>query len=66
MRRLITTIVLSLLAVNLSCNDGLPNPRRFLKKVYFPIIETPTVFTSTVDHKEYLVFIEHSDSLHIN
>ena len=66
MRRFITTIILSLLAANLFCNDGLPNPRLFRKKVFFPVIETPAVFTSTVDHKDFLVFIEHSDSLHIN
>ena len=34
MRRFITTIILSLLAVNLFGNDGLPNPHQFLKKVY--------------------------------
>ena len=66
MRRFITTIILSLLAVNLFGNDGLPNPRLFLKKVFFPVIETPAVFSSTVDDKEFLVFIEQSDSLHIN
>lgn len=66
MRRFITTIIFSLLAVNLFGNDGLPNPLLFRKKVFFPVIETPAVFTSTVDHKEFLVFIEHSDNLHIN
>jgi hypothetical protein len=66
MRRFITIIILSLLAVNLFGNDGLPNPRLFLKKVFFPVIETPAVFSSTVDDKEFLVFIEHSDSLHVN
>ena len=65
MRRFIITIVLSLLSAHLFGNDGIPNPRMFMKKVFFPIIETPAVFTSTIDDIDFLVFIEYSDSLHI-
>lgn len=65
MRRFIITIVLSLLSAHLLGNDGIPNPRLFMKKVFFPIIETPAVFTSTIDDIDFLVFIEYSDSLHI-
>jgi pimeloyl-ACP methyl ester carboxylesterase len=65
MRRFIFTLVLSLLFAPLFGNDGFPKPRLFLKKVYFPVIETPACFTSTVHGKDFLVFIEHSDSLNI-
>ena len=65
MRRLFITIVFSLLSAHLLGNDGFPDPRLFMKKVFFPIIETPAVFTSTVDDEDFLVFIEYSDSLNI-
>ena len=63
MRRFLATIVLFLLSFQLMGNDGIPNPRLFRKGVYFPVVETPAVFTSTVDDKDFLVFIEYSDSL---
>ena len=65
MRRYIFALVLSLSFVHLFGNDGIPNPRLFLKKVYFPVVETPTVFISKVHGKELLVFIEYSDSLNV-
>lgn len=65
MRRLFITIVFFLLSAHLLSNGGTPNPRLFRKKVFFSVIETPAVFTSTVDDKDFLVFIEYSDSLHI-
>lgn len=65
MRRYLFITVLSLLFVHLFGNDGIPNPRLFRKKVYFPVIETPACFTSTVHGKDFLVFVEHSDSLNI-
>lgn len=65
MRRYIFALVLSLSFVHLFGNDGIPNPRLFLKKVYFPVVETPAVFKSKVHGKELLVFIEYSDSLNV-
>ena len=64
MHRFLATIVLFLLSFQLLGNDGVPN-RLFRKGVYFPVVETPAVFTSTVDDKDFLVFIEYSDSLHV-
>ena len=65
MRRYIFAIVFSLSCANLFGNDGIPNPLLFLKKVYFPVIETPACITGTVRGKDFLVFIEYSDSLNI-
>ena len=65
MRRFVFTIVFSLLFAPLFGNDDIPNPRLFFKKVYFPVIETPACFTSTVHGKDFLVFVEYSDSLNI-
>ena len=66
MRRSILTLFLSLLFTQLFGNDGIPSSHQILKKVYFPVIETPACFTSTIHDKEFLIFIEYSDSLHIN
>ena len=65
MRRHIITLVLSLTIAYLYGNDNIPNPHLFLKKVYFPVIETPACFTSTVHGKDFLVFVEYSDSLNM-
>ena len=65
MRRFLFTIALSLFFAHLFGNDGIPDPRLFLKKVYFPVVETPAVFTSKVHGNDYLVFIEYSDSLNV-
>lgn len=34
-------------------------------KAKFPIIETPAVFTGTIQRKDYVVFVEYSDSLSV-
>ncbi len=65
MRRCIITIVLSLWFVHLFGNDDIPNPRLFMKKVYFPVVEVPAIFTSKVHSDDYLIFIEYSDSLNM-
>ena len=65
MRRYVLIIVFSLLFAPLFGNDGIPNPRLFQKKVYFPVIETPACFTSSVHGKDFLVFVEYSDSLNM-
>ena len=53
----------SLLLVSCLSGNNREDKIRFLKKVVFPVIETPAVFEATIDAREYLVFIEHSDSL---
>ncbi len=63
MRRFLAFIFLSLLSFHLLGDDGIPDPRLFFKRVFFPVVETPAVFTSTVDGKDFFVFIEYSDSL---
>ena len=65
MRRFVFTIVLSLLFAHLFGSDYHPDPILFFKKVHFPVIETPACFTSTVHGKDFLVFVEYSDSLNI-
>lgn len=65
MRRCIITIILSLWFAYLFGNDDIPKPRMFLKKVYFPVVETPAIFKSTVHGDDYLIFIEYSDSLNM-
>lgn len=65
MRRFFITI--AFLSVTAHLFGGIPDydPLLFFKKVYFPVIETPAVFTSTVHGRNFLIFIEHSDSLNI-
>jgi len=65
MRRYVFTMVLSLLIAHLFGDNGIPDPRLFFKKVYFPVVETPAYFTSTVHGKNFLVFVEYSDSLNM-
>jgi pimeloyl-ACP methyl ester carboxylesterase len=65
MRRYTITLLLFLWFAHLFGNDGIPNPRLFLKKVYFPVIETPAIFKSRIHGNDYLVFIEYSDSLNV-
>ena len=62
MRRYLITFGFMLLFANLFGNNRDPDEHLFPKKVVFPIIETPAIFTSTVDDKDFLIFIEHSDS----
>jgi hypothetical protein len=65
MRHCIIAIVFSLWFGHLFGNDRLPDPHLFMKKVYFPVVETPTVFKSTIHGDNYLIFIEYSDSLNM-
>lgn len=37
--------------------------RELFWKVVFPVMETPAVYTATIDDKDFLVFVEYSDSL---
>ena len=54
-----------LLCVHLLGNDSTPDPIMSMKRGCFPIIETPSVFKSTIGGRDFLVFIEYSDSLNI-
>ena len=65
MRRFFTTSVLLLLVSLVIARPTSTEKRKLFWKVVFPVIETPAVFTSTIDDKEFLVFVEYSDSLHI-
>lgn len=65
MRRTITTLLLLLLVSVLFASQRLIERRRLFKKVVFPVIETPAVFSGTIDDRDYLFFIEHSDSLNV-
>ena len=62
MRRYIITLVLSLWIAQLFGDNRVSDT---LQNVCFPVIETPVWYTSTVHGKDYLVFIERSDSLNI-
>ena len=65
MRRFFTTSVLLLLVSLLMARPTSTEKRKLFWKVVFPVIETPAVFTGTIDDREFLVFVEYSDSLHI-
>ena len=58
MKKFVSFLILAsmclLLCVHLFGNDG-----------SFPIIETPTLFKSTIKGRDFLVFVEYSDSLNI-
>ena len=54
-----------LLCTHLFGNGSTPDPIMFKNGDSFPIIETPTVFKSTIGDRDFLVFIEYSDSLNI-
>ena len=58
MKKFVSFLILAsmclLLSVHLFGNDG-----------SFPIIETPTLFKSTIKGRDFLVFVEYSDSLNI-
>ena len=54
-----------LLYTHLFGNDSTPDPIMFKNGDSFPIIDTPTVFKSTIGDRDFLVFIEYSDSLNI-
>ena len=65
MRRFIITIAFLAATLPLFCGGPHYDPRKFLKGVYFPVIETPAVFMSTVHGHDYLLFVEYSDSLNM-
>ena len=54
-----------LLCTHLFGNGSTPDPIMFKNGDCFPIIDTPTVFKSTIGDRDFLVFIEYSDSLNI-
>lgn len=63
MRRFLITSTLLLLAIAFFASPNDNEKRKRLKKVVFPVIETPALFTGTIDHRDYMVFVEYSDSL---
>lgn len=65
MRRFFTSSVFVLLVSVLWASPLEEARLRLFWKVVFPVIETPSVFTGTIDNRDYLIFIEHSDSQHI-
>lgn len=65
MRRYIITLVFSLWLAHLFGDNLVQDTSLFLGKAYFPVIETPACYRSTIDGKDYLVFVEYSDSLSI-
>ena len=63
MRCYIITIVLSLWLASLFGNNHTQDTSLFLGEADFPAVETPTCLRSTIGGKDYLVFVEYSDSL---
>ena len=60
MKKHIFIIVALLLGIVASAKE--PSRKAFWR-VAFPVIETPAVFTATIDEDDFLVFVEYSDSL---
>ena len=65
MRRYIITIVFSLWLALLFGDNPVQDTSLVSERVCFPVMETPACFRSTINDKDYLVFIEYSDSLNI-
>ena len=69
MKKTVSFLILAsmclLFCVHLFGNGSTPDPIMSMKRGCFPIIETPTVFKSTIGGRDFLVFIEYSDSLNI-
>ena len=65
MRRYIITIVLSLWLASLFGDNHTQDSTLSWGKAYFPVVETPACFRSNVGGKDFLVFVEYSDSLSI-
>ena len=63
MRRYIITIVLFLWLASLFGNNHTQDTSLFLGEADFPAVEAPTCLRSTIGAKDYLVFVEYSDSL---
>ena len=54
-----------LLCVRLFGNDSTPDSIMLMKGDGFPVIEPPAIFRSTIGDRDFLVFVEYSDSLNI-
>ena len=65
MRRYIITLVLSFWLVHLFGDNPVQDTSLVLERVCFPVVEAPACFRSNIDGKDFLVFIEYSDSLSI-
>ena len=65
MRRYIITLVLPLWLTLLFGDNHIQDVSLFLRKVHFPFMETPACLRSNIGGKDYLVFVEYSDSLSI-
>ena len=65
MCRYIFTLAFSLWLTHLFGDNPVQDSSLVLERVCFPIVETPACFRSTVDGKDFLVFIEYSASLSI-
>ena len=65
MRRFIVTAVFLFWFALLFANEGIPDSRRFLNGVYFPVIETPAYFIGTILDQDILVLVEYSDNLNM-
>ena len=65
MRRYIITLVFSLWLAHLFGDNPIQDTSLFSEKVCFPVTEAPVCFRSTIDGKDFLVFIEYSDSLNL-
>ena len=63
MRRQLLILAFSLLTVRLFSDNPNLDSRLFYKGVRFPDIVTPTIMTSTIGGHDFLLFIEHCDSL---
>lgn len=65
MCRYIITLVLSFWLVHLFGDNPVQDTSLVLERVCFPVVEAPACFRSNIDGKDFLVFIEYSDSLSI-
>ena len=65
MRRYIITLLFTLWFAHLFGDNHIQDTSSLLGKVSFPVMKTPVCFRSTIHDKNFLVFIEYSDSLNI-
>jgi len=65
MKRFLLALTCLLFCVHLFGNDSIPDTLLFKEGCCFPVMETPSVFKSTIGDKDFLVFVEYSDSLNI-
>jgi len=65
MRRYLFAVVFIFLCASIfGCDNGLDS-LQLPNQVVFPLIQTPAIFKGTIDDKDYLAFIEHSDEQNI-